>query len=292
MILITGANGVVGQPLVRKLQQRGDKHLCVSRAPVLIDRKNAQASKQLKWDLSGELLESTALNLGTLEAMIHCAPIWLLPKHLPALAELGLKRLVVFSSTSVIAKQTSPNPHEQELVRLLSEAESQISRLSEKHGIGYTILRPSMIYGYGLDQNISHIAAFIRKWGLMFLMGQATGLRQPVNADDLVWAALAVLQKEKTLNQTYNLAGGEPLSYRLMVERIYNGLGKKPRIISLPLTLFRPALWLAKKVTKFNYTPEMANRMNQDLTYSIQAANEDFGYRPQSFLLRPERDLP
>lgn len=297
MILVTGANGVVGQPLIQKLLQRGDQLLSVSRAPMSHNDDNQpslaqSALAQLKWDLNSELSEATALKLAGIQTLIHCAPIWLLPQHLPALADLGLKRVVVFSSTSVISKEASPNPHEQELVRLLSDSEDNIRTLCQRHNIGFTILRPSMIYGYGADQNISHIAAFIGKWGLMFLMGRATGLRQPVHADDLVWSALTVLEHEKALNQTYNLAGGEQLSYRTMVKRIFSGLGKKERIISLPLSLFRPALWLAKRLTKFNYTPEMANRMNQDLTYSTQAADDDFGYHPQPFLLHPQRDLP
>jgi len=136
-----------------------------------------------------------------------------------------------------------------------------------------------------------HIARFIKKWGVMLLAGPALGKRQPVHADDLVEVSLAVLNKSATFYKAYNLAGQEVLSYRAMVERIFLGLRKSPRIICLPLAPFRVALRLAAKLGRFSYTPEMADRMNQDLVYDISDAMRDFDYRPQEFLSQPERDL-
>lgn len=282
MILVTGSNGVVGTPLTQKLAQQERSFVSVSRKSM---------AGQIQWDLtqppSGKVLD----DLGGVKTLIHCAPIWLLPEHLPALASIGLARLIVFSSTSVISKNTSPDQHEQRLVRQLSEAEKDIIAFCTDHKIKYTILRPSMIYGYGRDENVSHIARFVRKRGFMLLVGKANGLRQPVHADDLVWSALTVMQTPITENKIYNLAGAEVLSYRQMVTRVFQGLEKTPRIISLPLGAFRVALKIAKLLTKFQYTPEMANRMNQDLAYSNHAAQDDFAFKPQNFLEQPRRDL-
>ena len=76
-----------------------------------------------------------------------------------------------------------------------------------------------------------------------------------------------------------------------MVGRIFDGLGRRKRIISLPLILFRPALVVAAKFTRFSYTPEMADRMMQDLSYDISEAVRDFAYQPSAFLEQPKRDL-
>jgi len=283
VILVTGANGVVGKPLVDCLNQRETAFVSVSRKA---------SAQQLGWDLEQAPSHAAMQQLKACQSLIHCAPIWLLAPQMPVLREVGIKRIVVFSSTSVISKQSSSNAHEKNLVSLLSEAEVSINDYGLTHDINITILRPSLIYGYGRDENVSRIARFIKKRGFMLLVGAAHGQRQPVHADDLVNAALAVLNNPRCYNKTYNLAGAEVLTYRVMVERIIDALDRSTRIISLPLWLFRAVLSAAAMVSKFDYTPDMADRMNQDLSYSNQAAIEDFGYCPQAFLTQPKRDLP
>lgn len=283
MILLTGANGVVGKPMAEHLQATGVAMQSVSRKP---------SEQQLQWDLQHSPSLTTLEVLSGCTQLIHCAPIWLLPAHLETLYSLGIKRMVVFSSSSVISKQDSAEPKEQELVALLETAEQAIQQFCEQTEMRFTIFRPSLIYGRCLDENITHIANFIKKRGFMLLAGQAKGLRQPVQADDLVAATLTVIDHPNTVNKIYTLAGAEQLSYHAMVERIFIGLQKTPRVISVPLWLFRLALKTASLLGSFNYTAQMANRMNQDLAYSNQAAMDDFAYAPQPFLSQPERDLP
>ncbi|MFT5572076.1 MAG: nucleoside-diphosphate-sugar epimerase [Cryomorphaceae bacterium] len=283
MILVTGARGVVGVPLVQRLEQDGADFMSISRS---------SSELSLQWDLSEAANAEQLSQAAHASTLIHTAPIWLLPQHVSVLANGSLKRIVAFSSTSVLSKQSSPNSAEQVLVRSLADAEESLAEQCATQGIALTILRPSLIYGYGRDENISKIAHFIRKWKVMFLVGKASGKRQPVHADDLVQACLACLQEPKTAGQAYNLAGRDTMSYTEMVERIFVGLGVRPRIIRLPLSAFRWALVLAAKLTGFAYTAEMANRMNQNLAYDTVAAKNDFGFQPQGFLQHPERDLP
>ncbi len=283
VILLTGANGVVGVPMAERLASNGVDVVSVSRKPT---------GEQYQWDLSQSPPAGTLAALNQCRQLIHCAPIWLLPPHLLALHSAGVKRIVAFSSSSVISKQHSGNAQEQMLVNSLTDAEHAIERFCREHDMQFTLFRPSMIYGRGLDENVTHIAKFITKRGFMLLAGQAKGLRQPVQAEDLVTATLTAIENPKTVNKTYTLAGAEQLTYRAMVERIFIGLNRTPRVICIPLPCFRLALKLASLFTSFNYTPEMANRMNQDLAYSNHDAIQDFAYSPQAFLTQPERDLP
>jgi nucleoside-diphosphate-sugar epimerase len=283
VILITGARGVVGAPLVERLAQDGVDFMAISRS---------STEQSLQWDLSAPASVEQLSRAAHAHTLIHTAPIWLLPQHVPLLANGKLTRIVAFSSTSVLSKLSSPNSAEQVLVRSLAQAEKSLTELCAQHGVALTILRPSLIYGYCRDQNVTKIARFIKKWRLMFLVGNASGKRQPVHADDLVQACLDCLQETKTEGQAYNLAGLEVMSYIEMVERIFAGLGVRPCIIRLPLSAFRWALMLAAKFTGFAYTAEMANRMNQDLVYDVDAAITDFSFSPQGFLQHPERDLP
>jgi len=161
-----------------------------------------------------------------------------------------------------------------------------VSHFCTAHGIAYTILRPTLIYDEGQDENVSRIASLIRKLGFFPVCGAASGLRQPVHARDLAHAAIQALPAEAAFNQAYNLSGGEALTYRAMVERIFRGLGKTPLIVSLPLEVWKFALtaldWLRpNKTLKRNVN--MVARMNVDLWFDHAAATHDFGYRPGPF---------
>ena len=288
MILLTGANGVVGYPLKLKLVEQGSDIISVSRQAM-----TTQDSRELslQWDLEQSMSGEVKADLQSCHALIHCAPIWLLPAHLNDLKALGFARMIVFSSTSVLSKQGSSNLQEQRLVSQLADAEQAIETFCAAHAMSLTILRPSMIYGYGRDQNVMQLANFIKKFGFMMLVGKADGKRQPVHADDLVEVCSKILDNPSTYGKAYNLAGGEVLTYRYMVERIFSAMNKKPLIFSLPLSLFRFFLKLAARLTSFAYTPEMADRMNKDLSYDTRDAKQDFDYQPQLFLQHPEQDL-
>ena len=287
-VLLTGANGVVGYPLCQRLELDRVSYHRVSR---IADSGHVS---ELQWDLQqvpSEQLLSKLKSTNT-DTVIHCAPIWLLPNHLKTLFDTGIRRIIAFSSSSIISKKNSNDVSEHRLVEQPSDAEEALKIFCGKREIALTIFRPSMIYGYSRDQNITHIAKFIQRYGFMLLVGQGNGLRQPVHADDLVEASLSILENPTSFGRTYVLAGAEILTYREMVERIFMGLNKRSRILSLPLVMFRLALKTAALFGRFSYTSEMADRMNQNLNYDIIAAQKDFSYAPQNFLSQPERDLP
>lgn len=285
MILVTGANGVVGQPLCERLAARQMPFLRVSRS----ERKG---DNWLNWDMRHEPDQQANKQLLSCQTLIHCAPLWHLSKHLDVIAASTIKRIVAFSSSSVISKQHSPNKKEQLLVSQLQTAENELQKACQDHAIDLTIFRPSMIYGRCLDQNVTHIARFIKRFHFVLLAGKGTGLRQPVNAHDLAEACATVIDNPRTYNRIYTLAGAEIMTYRTMVKRIFQAMDKRPMIISLPVSVLRVCLGHLAKVSNIDYTPEMANRMNADLAYDNQQAIADFNFSPDTFLRQPARDLP
>jgi nucleoside-diphosphate-sugar epimerase len=288
VVLLSGARGVVGQPLWEEFERRKCRVVPVSRSVV-------DSSAGIKWDMEHEdflPIEGIAREGSTpIDTMVHCAPIWLLPRHLPSLAHHGLRRLIVFSSSSVLSKKNTQDLAEQELVRLLDDGEKNTASQCDQLGIAFTIFRPSMIYGFGLDENVSRLARFINRWSFAVVAGKADGLRQPVHALDLVDAVFKVLDEVVTYSKVYTLAGAETLSYRKMVCRIFEALNKPVRVLSLPLPVYRCVLRVAALTGKFAYTAEMANRMNSNLAYDNYPAIDDFGYAPRPFLECADRDL-
>ena len=124
------------------------------------------------------------------DTLVHCAPLWLLPQHIAALADAGVQRVIAFSSTSIEGKSLSSNSHEQKVVQLLSTSEQHIKTTAKSLNINLTLFRPTMIYGHGQGMNLAFIAKFIQKTGFFPVVTAASGLRRPVHADDLAQACL------------------------------------------------------------------------------------------------------
>jgi nucleoside-diphosphate-sugar epimerase len=216
--------------------------------------------------------------------VIHAAPLWLLPHWLPAFAELGVRRLIAFSSTSRLTKESSRDARERATAARLAEAEEEVTATCQRRQIRWTIFRPTLIYGGGRDRNVSDIARVIARFGFFPIAGEGRGLRQPVHAEDLAAACLAALENRATFERTYEMPGGETLSYADMVCRVGRGLDRTPRLVHLPVRWLRGALRVASWLPGYAHlTPEMADRMNEDLEFDAKRARQDFGYSPRPF---------
>lgn len=290
MILLTGTNGLVGARLAERWRKSGQDFCSVSRSKPKL--KSLLGLPYISWDMSNGLQSELDQYQGQLKSLIHCAPIWLLPRHVNALHQLGVNRIVAFSSTSVFGKKQSSNEHEQQIVSMILEAESSLQESCSNLNIDLTILRPTMIYGYGRDENVYRIAKLFRRFRIFPIVGQAKGLRQPVHCDDLAWAADRVINESVSYNKAYNLVGGETLRYREMLDRIRMSQKGIVIFLTVPRWVFVLLVKVLSWCSSFDYNIEMVDRMNQDLVFDIAAAAEDFSYRPQLFLNDPMRDLP
>lgn len=220
----------------------------------------------------------------TAETLIHLAPLPLLPPLLKNLPEGSLKRVIAFGSTSQFSKANSGDPNERAFARALADAEATIAEYCEPHGIAWTVFRPTLIYGCGLDKNITVITRFIRRFRFFPVIGDAQGLRQPVHADDLAGACLAIMDRPDAFNRAYDLSGGEILSYRAMVERIFAAEGIQLRFLRIPLPLFQMAMEAASWLPMYRHlSGEMASRMAMDLCFDHASASQAFGYAPRPF---------
>ena len=85
------------------------------------------------------------------------------------------------------------NQSDQEIACFLEQGEDALRKWAELNRVQWVILRPTLIYGYGQDKNVSEIARFVRRFGFFPLIGKAQGLRQPVHADDVAEACKAAL---------------------------------------------------------------------------------------------------
>jgi nucleoside-diphosphate-sugar epimerase len=159
-------------------------------------------------------------------------------------------------------------------------SENALGSIATNRSLRLVILRPTMIYGCGLDTNISRLASWIHRFGFIPVNGKASGLRQPVHADDLAAVALTALQETKTLPGSLVLAGSSTLSYAEMVGRIFAALGKPVRLLRLPQWLF---ILLVKLRPGSSINSEMVRRQGDDLVFDDRQARELLAYRPRPF---------
>jgi nucleoside-diphosphate-sugar epimerase len=249
--------------------------------PMVLSRSEQQGRPDIRW-LVGDLKQPDTLNLPPFATLYCTAYPALLANALPRLLHPSLRRVIAFSSTSVITKQETEIAAEREIVRQLVDAERTIASECERRNVGWTILRPTLIYAEDRDTNITPLSRLIRRFGFMPLVGGAQGLRQPVHAEDLAVAAIAAAATPAAINNTYALPGAETLAYREMVGRIFDGLGRRRRTISVPSFLWRAGFPLAKPLFP-EANVAMGIRMMKDMTFDSAPAVRDLGWKPRGF---------
>jgi nucleoside-diphosphate-sugar epimerase len=271
--LVIGGTGVVGSYIVEQLRRNGHHPFALSRWP--------QSSKSIRW-IRGDLERPDTLKLPEFTTLYCTTDPVLLANILPRLVNSSLRRIVVFSSTSVVTKQDSELAPERDLIGKLADAEQRIRATCESRGVEWTILRPTLIYAEGRDSNITPLSRLIRRFGFMLLVGGAQGLRQPVHAEDLAIGAISAASSTLAANRIYSLAGGETLTYNEMIGRIFDSLRLPRRTISVSAFLWRAVFIFAKPLFP-GANVAMGLRMIKDMTFDSAPAVQDFGWNPRRF---------
>lgn len=277
-VVVTGATSLIGHFLLPRLANAGFQVIAVSR------------SKGTHWlegitGVQGDISNPESLRMkeqfSNVQLLIHLAPLWLLPEFLKKFPSSKNLRTIAFSSTSRLSKIDSNNLADRTVAQKLANAEDI---LLATYASQITIFRPTLIYGAGLDKNISTISQWVTRFKFFPLIGEASGLRQPVHADDLAKACLQVVEKPAAKGNIYNLTGGEVISYRTMVERIFTALKIRSRFVVLPTRMIKVLIRMMSVIPKYkDLTPEMAVRMNKDLMFDATAASQEFGYQARDF---------
>jgi nucleoside-diphosphate-sugar epimerase len=271
--LVIGATGVTGGYIVEHLVRGGQRPLAISRS--------RQARVGIDW-FRGDLENPKAFRLPPFATLYCTANAILLPAALPHLFNPLLKRVVVFSSTSVITKIDSEIVSEREALKKLTGAEQEIAALCNQSNIDWTILRPTLIYAEGRDRNITPLSKLIRRFGFMPIVGGGPGLRQPVHAEDLAIGAISAAASPAAARKVYSLPGGETLTYCEMIGRIFDGLQLPRRAISISPFWWKATFIIARPLFP-SANAAMGTRMMKDMAFDSTPAREDFGWNPRMF---------
>lgn len=278
---VLGATSPVGTQVLKQLVASGVSVIAFSRSCTngIIDN--------VRWvNLSTLNANQLQAELGRIPLWVAGSPIWIISEHFALMKKLGATRVVCLSSTSQFTKLESSSTYEEKVVQNLISGEQSLKEWAEQQGIGWTVLRPTLIYGRSNDRNLSEIVKIIKKLKCFPLFGQAKGLRQPIYVDDVAKACVQAVFSDAASNKAYNISGAEQISYKEMVTRVFVAMGLKPRLMPINLNLFSCALFFLHLIPRYkNWNADMVLRMNRDMVFDHEDARRDFAFDPRPFLL-------
>jgi uncharacterized protein YbjT (DUF2867 family) len=271
-VLLTGATGLLGGALLELLLAEGHEVRCLVReGSPRASRLDPRHTELARGDAGDARALSRALS--GMDALLHVAGIEYAPAVLEAARGMEALRLVAVSSTSAhsaYASRSGPKLRMEELVRA-----------SE---LDYTIVRPSMIYGSELDKNMHRLLRFLDRSPLFPMFGSGENLWQPVYHEDCAKGVYEALVRPAAVGESYDLPGAEPLTYLELVRTAAGTLGRKPRIIRVPLEPVRRALAAAEALRlPLPIRSEQVLRLREDKAYPYDRARRELGYTPRPF---------
>jgi len=271
-VLVSGATSQIGRFLLPRL--------VAAQLPVLAVSRQRQPEQQGVHWLAGNLsdvLRSAAD--GPWQAIVSFGPMDPLVDWLAGLPVAPAAKIIATSSMSVVTKQTSAQADEQAVVRRLQRGEQGIAAQAARLGMAWTVLRPTLIYGAGIDRSLTPIVQRARRLRV-FPIPMTHGLRQPVHADDIAQAVMAVLAGDAASGQVLEIGGGERLDYQQMFQRVHASLAER----TLPLYLPAAGLRLLASLVPRARGP--VSRLQQDLLADNAPLQALLGVQPRRF--RPD----
>ena len=231
MHAVTGAFGYSGKYIARRLLDRGRRVMTLTnsfeRANPFGDKVRARPFHfdepvKLRESLEGvSVLYNTYWVRFNHKTFTHADAVRNTIVMFEAAKRAGVERIVHVSIT---------NPSETSHLEYFS-GKARLETALKETGVSYAILRPTVLFGKE-DILINNIAWALRRLPVFGAFGDGKYRIQPIYVDDL--AELAVEYGEGRENVTVDAIGPETFTFRELVARIGEIIGKRRPIISVP----------------------------------------------------------
>lgn len=292
-ILVTGADGFLGSALCNCLQN-GNHHV------VKVCRTSTMPSVNAIGDMSC-FKEWSSLLVGV-DTIVHCAAqisvtsdlyseqlIELRRVNVDATLNLarqavlvGVRRFLFISSIKVNgegklsreAYTTSDLPApEDAYATSKAEAERGLLQLAEEMGLEVVIIRPPLVYGPRVKGNFLRMLSWLQRGVPLPLRCVTENRRSLVALDNLVDLLVTCVDHPAAANKTFLVSDGEDLSTADLLRRLGKAMGKRARLLPVPLALLQTAAKLLGK-------GDMAQRLLGNLQVDISHTCQTLGWNP------------
>lgn len=287
VILVTGANGFVGQHFTRFLKDNDYSFYTLSRGninhqnnAITLDNFTsvtfntvvhlAGRAHVLKEIAADPVAEFRAANVDFTMAVAKAA------------VAAGVKRFVFVSSVGVygnysaltpITEVMPPAPKELYAVSKL-EAENQLREYLSKHGVELVILRPALIYGDKAPGNLAKLFKLCDS-NVPLPFRNALARRTMLNVFSFCQALLLSASKPEAAGKIYNVADSTGISTSEIVSCFKKQLGRRNIQFSLPLALLKWFMQLTKK-------DKMYKQLFESFTLDSHKLQTELGWQPVS----------
>ena len=310
-ILVSGASGFIGSNLSRALMAKGYSVIAQYRRaqpPPHLLALQAEGAKLIRADLCQP--DSCSPLVKGVDVLIHVAALasdWgsyeafyeanfkTTVNLCQAALQAQVKRLVYISSITVHGfgnhlDSTEEGPYyplQFPYPRTKKMAEDYVLSLNQK-GFSTVVVRPGNVYGPGDTTTFYPMFRYIQKGFMGYVAGGKT-LTCPIYIDDLVAGIMLAMETEKAAGEIYNLTSGEKVSWREVVDFLYQELkvAKKPLSSPVWLSLFLAYIYV------FFYrllgipkapplTPYRIKQAAHNYSFSIAKASRELGFKPKT----------
>lgn len=262
---VTGAFGYSGKYIAQRLLDKGQEVITLTNSPQRADpfggRVRAYPFNFDHPQLLADSLKGVSVLYNTYwvrfnhKLFTHADAVKNTVTLFDAAKEAGVSRIVHVSITN-----PSLDSH-LDYFRGKAELEAALTTT----GLSYAILRPTVLFGKE-DILINNIAWALRRLPIFGVFGDGQYRLQPIYVDDL--AEVAVEQGGRRENAIINAIGPETFTYRGLVEKIGEIIGKRRRVISLPPSVgYTVSLAIGKLVDDIFITREEIEGLMADLLY-------------------------
>jgi len=252
VLLLTGATGTIGLPLLRRLTAAGIPVRCLVRDPRRLGAQRVRVQITL-----GDLADPFSFRhaLRGVDTVVHLASAtrdqpagsieelagvaaWRLVR---AAERAGVERFVFFSTLGASTRSRA---------RLL-RAKAIAERALIESSLTYTVFAPSMVYSPS-DPFIT-VLERMSLLPVLPIAGQGRAGFQPIWAEDVADCVMAALpgggMAADAAGSRYELAGPESLTYYEIVECVLASLRRRRPIVKVPIGVVRRTLKLVELLT-------------------------------------------
>lgn len=297
-ILITGANGFVGGAVLARVIKAGFNAVSVSRKvaamPAAVKQiqiaalNSATPWQQIITDSQIEVIihaaarvhqmaDDAADPLAAFRAVNTEGTLNLARQA----AESGVKRFIFISSVKVNGEKTitgKPFSAEQPVSPAdayglsKAEAEQQLMQLAKQTKMEIVIIRPPLVYGYGVKANFAAMLNLAKK-NLPLPLGAIDNRRSLVALDNLVDLIVTCIEHPKAANQIFLVSDDRDVSTTELLKLMTRAAGKKPRLLPVPVSWLKLAATLTGKQA---VTDRLCGNLQLDITHT----KETLGWTP------------
>jgi UDP-glucose 4-epimerase len=300
-LCITGANGFVGQALVKQCLKTNIAFHRAVRAndddlPNTVSIGNIGAHTDWSSALAGctEVIHLAARvhqmrDAGNTIDLYRKVNVEGTRKLLSDAIAQPIKRFVFVSTIKVLGEhtntpwdpQTSPNPQCPYSLSKL-EAEVLVKQMCEQAGIEWVIVRPPLVYGSFAKGNIPRLVKLIHRTPFLPL-GGIENRRSMVNVNNLANLLLTCASHPKANHHIFHVSDNEHRSTSDLIEDCAYAMHKKLRMFSCPSWIARALFFCLRKSKEYE-------RLYQSLVVNDTLTREVLGWSEPTPYLEALRD--